>query len=448
MPVFLGLAVSLFRNFERSFTKLDIPFTKVVVAYSGGLDSSVLLKLSQQLFTKHPHIALVAVHVNHGLQQQAKQWQRHCQEQAELFGVPFVAESVELQIKPRESIESAARTARYAALAKHVDSESLLLTAHHADDQFETLMLALKRGSGLSGLAAMPDCRRFAQGHLFRPLLVSTRADLQCYAQESDLSWIEDPSNQSMQFDRNFLRHQVLPELTQRWPQLLQTVQRSVTHLQESKHLIDELAASDMRNCALADSIDCAQLLLLSEARCKNVLRFWLNTQSWSYPSQAQLQQVVAQCQAKADAKVTISLPQGQIRRFKGRLYLVDKASLFEQSEVDVWDMNAQPCLELQNGSRLSWHKGGRLLPPGSAQRVSIRFRDELSIDSFNSAERHGHRSIKKLLQEAHLKPWLRNRIPFVFYDEHLVAIADLYTSKAFLAERSEGIRLKWQASH
>ncbi|WP_221076699.1 tRNA lysidine(34) synthetase TilS [Agarivorans aestuarii] len=436
--------MSLQSRFSHSLVSLPSTTQRIVIALSGGLDSSVLLHLAAQYHRSHRHLELLVVHVNHGLQEQANNWQLSCQQQAEVLGINFVAEEVDVEVSSRTSLEAVAREKRYQALAKYIDANSCLLTGHHADDQFETFMLALKRGSGLQGLAAMPPMRSFATGCLLRPLLSVKRAELESYARQQQLSWIEDPSNQSLDYDRNFLRHKVLPELTERWPQWLASTQRSVQLLQESVELLEELAESDYQSLKREQTLCSENLLLLSAKRQRNVLRYWLKLMGWAYPSQAQLEQILIQTSAQQDAKVAVALAEGECRRYQACLYLVRKAELLESELVSGWNLATTPILTLANGSQLAWQDGGKLLPPSSTQQVCVKFRTHLQQREFNAAGRVGSRSIKKLLQECKLPPWQRNRVPFVFYDEVLVAIADVYIQKDYACPHNKGITLNW----
>lgn len=436
--------MSLLSRFSKAIEQLPATTTRLVIAYSGGLDSRVLLQLSKEYVTKHPHFTLLAIHVHHGLQEYADEWLFHCQQQAEQLSIPFVAEKLEIALKSRQSLEAVAREQRYTALAEHIDSNSCLLTGHHADDQFETFMLALKRGSGLQGLAAMPVSRSFSQGILLRPLLQSTRAELEVYAQQLNLSWIDDPSNQSLDFDRNFLRHQILPELIKRWPAWLITTQRSVQLLQESVSLHEELAELDYQQVARQHGLCLFKLKSLSLVRQKNLVRYWFAKQAWAYPSQAQLQQVLQQSQAKSDAKVAMVFKEGELRRYKDVIYLVERQALQLSSQTVDWPWQNQSCLPLPNGSCLSWQAGGNLLPPAPNQQVRVKFRDQLEQKDFSAFGRLGQRSIKKLLQECQLPTWHRARIPFVFYDQQLVAIGDCYVQRELHCAAQQGLKLVW----
>ncbi len=183
------------------------------IAFSGGLDSTVLLHLLASAEALPP---LSAVHVHHGLQSAADTWPSHCQSICDRLGVPLRV--MRVQVQPGASLERAARDARYRAFTEVIGAGEVLLTGQHRDDQAETLLFRLLRGAGVRGAAAMPVHRPLAGGHLVRPLLDVSRTELVAYADEHQLKWIEDPSNADMQFSRNYLRHRVIPTLTERWP--------------------------------------------------------------------------------------------------------------------------------------------------------------------------------------------------------------------------------------
>ncbi|MFS2200468.1 tRNA lysidine(34) synthetase TilS, partial [Pseudomonas sp. Pseusp3] len=265
------------------------------IAYSGGLDSTVLLHLLAHLAKTESLPALSAIHVHHGLQAVADAWPEHCRSVCAALGVPL--QIVRVQVQPGASLERAARDARYHAFSEVIRPGEVLLTAQHRDDQAETLLFRLLRGAGVRGLSGMPRQRPLGKGHLLRPLLDATRAELEAYAAAHQLRWIEDPSNQDRQFSRNFLRHQVFPVLTTRWPQAMATMARSAAHLSEAQGLLDELAQIDLNQARTANefdwlglpSLELASLEKLSAARQRNALSHWLepltrlpDTDHWS----------------------------------------------------------------------------------------------------------------------------------------------------------------------
>ena len=198
------------------------------VALSGGLDSTVLLHLLVQLRQIHSLPPLAAVHVHHGLQVAADAWPAHCQALCDALSVPL--QVFRVQVQAGASLERAARDARYQAFVAVTQAQEVLLTGQHRDDQAETVLFRLLRGTGVSGLAGMPHQRTLGEGHLCRPLLDVSRAELEVYARAHALTWVEDPSNTQTDFSRNYLRHEVFPALTKRWPQATASMARSAAH--------------------------------------------------------------------------------------------------------------------------------------------------------------------------------------------------------------------------
>lgn len=252
------------------------------IAFSGGLDSTVLLHLLAHLAKTENLPALSALHIHHGLQAAADAWPEHCQSVCDALGVPLHV--VRVQVQRGASLERAARDARYGAFVDATQVDDVLLTAQHQDDQAETLLFRLLRGAGVRGLSGMPNQRPVGRGLLVRPLLAVTRAELEAYATENHLNWIEDPSNQDRQFSRNYLRHQVFPVLTERWPQAMASMARSASHLNEAQALLNELAQIDLAEAnTVSDfawlgvpSLELAALAKLSAARQRNALSHWL----------------------------------------------------------------------------------------------------------------------------------------------------------------------------
>ncbi len=255
------------------------------MAFSGGLDSTVLLHLLAQLARSEALPALSALHVHHGLQAAADGWPAHCQVVCRSLGIPLRVERV--QVAVGGSIEQAARDARYRAFQANLGEGQVLLTAQHLDDQAETLLFRLLRGAGLRGLAAMPASRPLGGGRLCRPLLGVSRAELEAYAQTHRLDWVEDPSNQDPRFSRNYLRREIMPRLASHWPQAVAGMARCAAHLREAEDLLAELAAIDLRACRQPSELDWPDWLdlprialeplrRLSAARQRNLLRAWL----------------------------------------------------------------------------------------------------------------------------------------------------------------------------
>jgi tRNA(Ile)-lysidine synthase len=203
---------------------------KYLVAYSGGLDSHVLLHLMSQL--SDSEISIRAMYINHGLQKEARDWEIHCHKVCDELCIPFNSKALQIQTSTGVSLEEEARKKRYSALNTSLQKDEVLLTAHHQNDQAETLLLQLFRGAGVQGLAAMPAIREFGSKENLRlharPILNQTRQFLEAYAKENQLDFIEDPSNFDESFDRNFLRNIIMPQLRQRWPGIDKTISRPI----------------------------------------------------------------------------------------------------------------------------------------------------------------------------------------------------------------------------
>lgn len=281
-------------HFKKNLARLT-PHRRFIVAYSGGIDSHALLHLMSQV----PCDSLQAVYVNHGLSEHADYWQAHCARVCDLLTIPYKACHIRIVKKPRHSLEAMARELRYELLASMVDKNTVLLTGHNQNDQAETVLLQLMRGAGIKGLSAMPEIKPFHSGWQARPLLRVTRAEIEVYASEHGLQWIEDDSNSQTYFDRNFLRHDVVPKLEKRRQGVVQNIARSAAHVAEAFELIHDLGMMDyerVKGISL-NSLSIKSLKELSNVRQSNVIRYWLSLQipSLQPPSQAVLAQLKQQ---------------------------------------------------------------------------------------------------------------------------------------------------------
>ena len=406
-----------------------------VLALSGGMDSRVLLHLMGRYLEQHPEASCKAVHVHHGLSANADHWASLCAEWAAQAGVEFALEKVTLRLGKRTSVEQQARDARYSALRAHMQPGDILLTAQHADDQLETVLLALKRGSGPAGLSAMPQRIAFASGWHIRPLLDHSRAAIEHYAQAHELDWVEDESNSDERYDRNFLRHQVTPLLNTRWPGIRKAVTRSAALCAEQEALLQELLREQLTQAMSADqSLDMACLRAEqqgSERRGKALLRYWLAEAGVKMPSQAQLEQIWhAVVLAQPDANPKVSWADIEVRRFRQRLYVIQpQADLSD--EVCMLKLDQACRLPSSLGSlTLSLSGAGQLRLPRQDEPLSVRF--EPAGLEVQPVGRSGKRKLKKLFQEYGVPSWQRRRTPLLFYGEELAAVAGLFVVEAF----------------
>ena len=389
--------------------------SRLIVGYSGGVDSHVLLAHLCELGLRHK---LLAFHVNHGLSPHANAWQIHCQKICQDLGVRFA--TVTLAVERVGNLEGNARDARYQAFAQVLEQGDLLLLGQHQDDQVETALFQLFRGSGRFGLQGMPLNRPIGTASLLRPLLHVSRARITAYAQQHHLSWIEDESNLDQKMTRNYLRQQVIPELENRWPDLKATLMASLQRDAEVGRLLDDVAKSDQQ--ALRDAF--GGILVdgfskLTSARQKNLLLAWLGQHQLPYPSAGLLDAGLAMLLAAGP----LAMPEmrwqgGLIRRFRDSLYLLRELSAFEPQTLVFDGVAPRAC----QGGVLVWSQTrGRGLPVSDPRRLEIRGRQ--GGESFSLGRT---RSLKKWLQEHHVPPWLRDRLPLIYLEDELVAVAGL----------------------
>lgn len=408
----------------------SFPDARLCVALSGGLDSVAMLHAAHELTRLEPGLRLRAVHVDHGLQAGSAAWGGRCAATCAALGVPLEVIHLRLAVDKGASVEAVARAARYAALAEALQEGEWLLTAQHADDQLETVLLQLFRGAGVAGLAAMPAAAPLGRGIHLRPLLGVERRQLLAYATERGVSWAEDPMNAELRYDRAYLRHEVLPALRSRWPALAQTAGRSARHLATAQGLLEELAAADAGPLVdAAGRLDVAGLLALPRDRQTNLLRWWIRSCGLGCPATARLGTVLdSLLGARPDAEPVVRWAAGELRRYRGRLYALRPRAGPPAGAVQV-DPGASPPLELELGpglGRFSLVAGGAGgLPASAAAEMVVRFR--AGGESLRPHAARPRKQLKQLCQEAGIVPWLRPHLPLVFIGPRLAAVGDLW---------------------
>ncbi|QJD30205.1 tRNA lysidine(34) synthetase TilS [Methylococcus geothermalis] len=401
------------------------PGTVYRVAFSGGLDSTVLLDLMQELRFLIP-FELQAVHVHHGLLAEADGWSRHCAEVAGKYGIVLDTLRVDACPRPGESPEGAARTARYRAFEALLNPGDILLTAQHLDDQAETLLLQLMRGAGLPGLAAMPAVAPFGRGMLHRPLLRFSRREILEYARNKGLTWIEDPSNRDERYDRNFIRRRIMPQLATRWPAIAANLARSAGHCAEAAGLLDKQADTLAAAATPADdpaSLDVIAVRALPPDEQRLLLRRWIKKRGLRAPSAKLLERIRWEIlESSGEHAPAIAWADGDVRRYRQRLYLVPPATDFAPSWTSDW--TGETLLRLPGGDSLvASLESGPGIDPARWRDGTITVRYRRQGDRIEPAGRLGHRELKKLFQEAGLPPWERNRQPIVCIDGRIAAI-------------------------
>lgn len=414
----------------------------LLVAYSGGLDSCVLLHLLWRLRQQFPALSVRAVHIHHGLSAHAQEWVDHCRQQCLRWQIPLTV--VRVTVAPElGGIEAAAREARYTALMAQLASGETLLTAQHLNDQCETLLLALKRGSGPAGLSAMASLSLFGQGELLRPLLDSARSTLEHYARQQGLTWIEDDSNGDERFDRNFLRLRVLPPLFERWPHFADACARSASLCAEQEQLLDELLQETLTQLSDAQgSLAIDGMISMSSPRRDAVLRRWLAAQGALMPSREQLRRLWHEVAlSREDAEPRLQWGQVQVRRYRQRLYLLPLLASLRRHILPWSGEGALPLPD--NLGFIDDHQDGILLrAPHSNEPLSVRFS---AVGSFSIVGRQRSRQIKKLWQEFGIPPWERERIPLIYFGEQLMAAPGVFICKDAQARQGEAtISARW----
>jgi tRNA(Ile)-lysidine synthase len=424
------------------------------VALSGGADSMVLLDVMSQVRRDNPSIEVRALHVDHQLQAQSQEWAKHCIEQAARLGVTCDVLRVSVTGTDEFGVEASAREARYAAFKSALKSGEVLLTAHHADDQLETILLALARGSGVDGLAAMPVCIRFGAGWHARPLLGFTHESLHDWAVARELAYIDDPTNTDTHFDRNFLRKQVVPMLKQRWPSMARTASRSAGHLAEAQALLDDWTENDYLLASVDDALSVDALRELPSPRRRALLRFWLQRHEVLMPSTRVLQALEHDMlNAKQDRVPNVRWWGAEVHRYRDLLYIETPLTDWDDTVQMAWEIKQELQLPSELGSLKLADLGERRMANGNGPLIArVRLPATLTVRFRDGGERirlpgeKHHRALKKLLQESSVLPWWRDRLPLLYAGDKLVAVADLWMSHEFAARPNEAaVQIVWQ---
>ena len=410
---------------------------RYVIAFSGGLDSTVLAHALAQC----SDVPVLAIHIDHALQTDSADWSKHCAQIAAVLTIEFRSLRVDVQLESGKGPEAFARDARYAALHAELNDDDWLLSAHHREDQAETLLLNLIRGSGPAGVAGIGNIRRFGPGWLVRPMLNVDRADILQYATDQGLQWIEDPSNADRRFDRNFLRHDVLPRLKDRWPDIAARLQRSAGHAGEASQLLIELAAIDLEFLGSRPArLPIDGLTELSAARQRNVVRFALRGLGLSTPTAMQVERILNEViPARVDAQPLVSWPGASVRRYRNGLYLMPEnlAEAIETTSISSEE------LELGAGlGTLHFEPGAEIGISPDLLSDGLTIRPRVGGEEFRLQGQSHTRKLKKLLQEEGVVPWMRDRLPLIYSGERLIAVGDLWLAEDAAAR--PGVAVRW----
>jgi len=430
---------------------------RLVAGLSGGIDSVVMLDLLRRAAAKM-RFEIAALHVNHQINPAAAKWARFCGAYCRQLGIGLTVVKVNV---PRESsLEAAARNARYAAFAR-LPADFVAL-AHNLDDQAETVLLQLLRGAGVKGLSAMPVLRGDARGQgkeekkrhvlhasplapsILRPLLDITRAEIEAYARARKLRWVEDDSNANTGFDRNFMRHRLLPVIAERYPAYRKTLARASRNFAEAAVLLDELASIDMPNAAAHLKI--TDLRALTTARAKNALRYFLGSHGVTMPNETRLAECVRQVQEPRATGIAIDLGAHELRRFGSELRVVPKTPVPSADFRRQWQGEARLALPELGATLLMKKSRGSGLSLAKLQTAAVTVRLRTGGERLRPDAKRPRRSLKNLLQEARLPPWLRARLPLLYCGDTLVYVPGIGIDTAFGARSGEpAVEPQWQ---
>ena len=423
-------------SIESALTQYHNP-PHIYIGYSGGIDSHVLLHLCASM--AHLKEKITAVYVHHGLQLEANAWAEHCKKTATVLGVDFKVIRVNAIASQGESPEEVARNARYTALKTLIETDDLLLVAQHREDQLETVLLQLFRGSGLSGLSAMPAFMDFGKGVLLRPLLDTPKIAVDDYAKLHALSWIEDPSNQNNNFNRNFLRNAIVPLLKQRWPACDKTVARSAGHCSEAQLLLSEQAKKLFLPIfnVLDETLSISQLIAYSLTQQRLVIREWFQMLNLKMPSQAFIERVQSDViSARPDSDPLLSGKGYCIRRYRDKLYCL-KVGEAEKIVASIWP-KMQISFSFSAGQALYFMPSSAGICYDKWQKSTVVVKARSGGEKISLPGRKGHHDLKQLFQEAGIAPWERAVIPLIYLDDKLAVVGDLWISADFYSEKEQ----------
>lgn len=415
------------------------PGQSVCAAYSGGLDSTVLLDILARL-RDEAGFALTAMHVHHGISRNADRWAQSCAAFAGSLGVALTVERVSVDRAHPAGLEAAARAARLAALAR--SGTDFVALAHHRDDQAETVLLQALRGTGVKGLSAMAPARSSGGAVWIRPLLDEPREALAAHARDYGLDWVEDESNDLTAHDRNYLRHEVMPVLERRFPQYRETLSRLARHAAGASELLETMAREDLSRIGDGDGLSAAGLEGLDPARRANVLRHFIALHGLAMPGEARLADMARQlADARDDARVLVLHGGRALARHRGRVVLEDvpreagwAVAWHGEGVVALGEGRGEVRFAPSSGEGISADRVGagrwRFAPRSGGER--IRLRD------------HGPtRTLKNLLQEHAIPLWRRPRLPLLFDGEHLVWVPGIGVAADYRA-RGPGLLPTW----
>lgn len=416
---------------------------KFCIAFSGGMDSTVLLHVMKNIIDEKSQIR--AIHINHNIVDNSKVWTRTCKSICKNFGIDIEIISLEVTHNGY-GLEAAARDERYKKLKEILYENEYLLTAHHEEDQLETVFLRMARGTGLDGLQGINEKYSFGEGIIFRPMLEVSKTSVMDYAKEHQLKWVEDSSNQDTHFDRNFLRKKIIPQFRERWPSIASSVSRLSQLSAQNIRILNQIAEEDIGPIANMNELPLAKLLDKSFERANNMLRYIILANGMSIPSMKTLQDGLKEMLDPETDKSVIAWKDYCIRKYKNHLYFLSNSDL-EPNKVDVripWEIGKTVNLGENIGTiEATFIHGDGLSIKKCKNKLTISYRQGGEL-----IKPIGHRinkSLKNLFQENQILPWMRDKIPLIYYQDELVSVADLWFNQNYVASQNEaGFVVNW----
>lgn len=435
--------MSVFVKAYEEFAELN-KASKIWVAYSGGVDSHVLLhSLQQYLIENSINTNVSAIHVNHGLNKKANEWQQHAIDVCNKLNVPIVCESIHVNVT--SSVENSAREKRYEVYSKYLQENDILLMAHHLDDQAETLLFRVLRGTGNRGLQGIPKVRSLAKGTVIRPLLSIAKKQILEYASFFKLSWIEDNTNSESKYSRNYIRNQIFPVVKEKWPDYLRSFARLAENSSQSCEILEEIAKQDLDGVRIESAIlPLDSISHLSENRKQNAISYFIQQLGYSQPSRSHFKELQKTFLVKGrSAQHVLQLGDYEIRKYQNNLFFLKKIEHVKMKNR-VLPFSAGNIIRINDVSRLvitSEQRNGLLIDKISD--FSIRFRK--GGEKILSDDGSMHMSLKKMFNQWQVPPWRRDITPLICNRDEIVCIPEYYINPRYLADTHAGLSISWE---
>jgi len=427
------------------------------VAYSGGLDSSVLLFASKQLLNKKLIEKVQALHVNHGLESESDSWQTHCQSICDRYSIELFSKSLSLLSSSEKVSENLARNARYDFFESHLEKNKLIAFAHHQDDQVETLLFRLFRGTGISGAGAIPESRMLGEGKIIRPFLNISKTELLDYAEKNKLKWIEDPSNFENGYSRNIIRNTIIPLIKQSWPKVTDSLNSFTNIAREQNEILIEVANNDLLAVSLDNNskIAVTKFIRLSKARQKNLLHYWIANHSqndFARATNQEIEELLHQLEKHFSEinfehsngfKLNVKLGNCRVRFYDNKLWLCEHSEPAKLEKTVAWD-NVLQSMDVFNNQNLTTRNSTSrtndlsIRMPRNDEIVTLRPR--VGGEKIKPQYRDKSCELKKIYQELNIPHWQREWLPIIYYNDQIACIPGVLVNKELSANPEDTV--------